>query len=75
MFLHYYGIVFLQAVAEIARVSKYESSSLPSKAATYLGHVKSTISNEGKQAKSKSGEVSRSCYDDEMKISSMESGD
>jgi len=75
MFLYYYGPVFLQAVAEIARVSKHESNLLPSKAASFLAHVMSVISNEGKQAEFESGGVSRSCYDDDKNISSMESGD
>lgn len=66
---------FLQAVAEIARVSKHESNSLPSKAASYVSHVKSLISNEGKQAEFEFGGVSRSCYDDDINISSLESGD
>ncbi|XP_038887281.1 uncharacterized protein LOC120077473 isoform X2 [Benincasa hispida] len=64
---------FLKAVAEIARVSKHESNSLPSKAASYINHVKSLISNEGKQAEFKLGGVSRSCYDDDINISSLES--
>ncbi|KAA0055034.1 TELO2-interacting protein 1-like protein isoform X1 [Cucumis melo var. makuwa] len=41
---------FLKAVAEIARVSKHESNSLPSKVASYTSHVKSLISNGEKQA-------------------------
>ena len=69
MFLYYCGPVFLQAVAEIARVSKHESNSLPSKAASFLAHVM------GKQAEFESVGVSRSCYDDNKNISSMESGD
>ncbi|XP_022952363.1 uncharacterized protein LOC111455069 isoform X1 [Cucurbita moschata] len=64
---------FLKAVAEIARVSKHESNLLPSKAASFLAHVMSVISNEGKQAEFESGGVSRSCYDDDKNISSMES--
>uniref|UniRef100_A0A9I9D3H6 ARM repeat superfamily protein n=1 Tax=Cucumis melo TaxID=3656 RepID=A0A9I9D3H6_CUCME len=60
---------FLKAVAEIARVSKHESNSLPSKAASYTSHVKSLISNGEKQA----GGVSRSCHDDDINISSLES--
>ena len=62
---------FLQAVAKIARVSKHESNSLPSKAASYTSHVKSLISNGEKQA----GGVSRSGHDDDINISSLESGD
>ncbi|TYK21921.1 ARM repeat superfamily protein isoform 2 [Cucumis melo var. makuwa] len=58
------------AVAEIARVSKHESNSLPSKAASYTSHVKSLISNGEKQA----GGVSRSGHDDDINISSQESG-
>uniref|UniRef100_A0A9I9E2W3 Uncharacterized protein n=1 Tax=Cucumis melo TaxID=3656 RepID=A0A9I9E2W3_CUCME len=57
-------------VAEIARVSKHESNSLPSKAASYTSHVKSLISNGEKQA----GGVSRSGHDDDINISSLESG-
>uniref|UniRef100_A0A9I9E463 Uncharacterized protein n=1 Tax=Cucumis melo TaxID=3656 RepID=A0A9I9E463_CUCME len=61
---------FLQAVVEIARVSKHESNSLPSKAASYTSLVKSLISNGEKQA----GGVSRSGHDDDINISSLESG-
>ncbi|TYK28267.1 TELO2-interacting protein 1 like [Cucumis melo var. makuwa] len=61
---------FLKAVVEIARVSKHESNSLPSKAASYTSLVKSLISNGEKQA----GGVSRSGHDDDINISSLESG-
>ena len=52
-------------------MSKHESNSLPSKAASYTSHVKSLISKGEKQA----GGVSRSCHDDDINISSLESGD
>uniref|UniRef100_A0A9I9E9P5 Uncharacterized protein n=1 Tax=Cucumis melo TaxID=3656 RepID=A0A9I9E9P5_CUCME len=64
------SVTVVLAVAEIARVSKHESNSLPSKAASYTSHVKSLISNGEKQA----GGVSRSGHDDDINISSLESG-
>ncbi|KAG8658701.1 hypothetical protein MANES_03G176500v8 [Manihot esculenta] len=63
-------IPFLKAVAEIARALKREASSLPTRAESYLMHVKSNIT---KEVREEASQISPSNFDNHTDMSQMES--
>lgn len=59
-------------MAEIARALKREASSLPTRAESYLMHVKSNIT---KEVREEASQISPSNFDNHTDMSQMESGD
>lgn len=65
-------ISFLKAVAEIAKASKLEASSLPTQAESYSKHVKSKLSSVEKETREDSGS-SISFFDSDVYVDPVES--